>query len=124
MNYLPLVISWGGGVNSTAMLIGMRQRGIIPDLILFADTGGEKPETYAFREVFNEWLLSVGFPEIYTVQNDGMYVTLENNCLQQKMLPSIAYGFKSCSDKYKAPSARKAREAIMAYRTNPQSYWI
>ena len=42
----PLVVSYGMGVDSTAMLIGMAQRSIRPDLILFADTGGEKPETY------------------------------------------------------------------------------
>ena len=36
-----LVVSFGGGTNSTAMLVGMSERGIIPDAILFADTGGE-----------------------------------------------------------------------------------
>lgn len=38
--------AFGGGVNSTAMLVEMHKRGIRPDLILFADTGGERPETY------------------------------------------------------------------------------
>jgi len=42
---LPLVVAYGGGLNSTAMLCGFRERGIIPSLILFADTGGEMPET-------------------------------------------------------------------------------
>jgi hypothetical protein len=30
------------------MLIEFAHRGIRPDLILFADTGGEKPETYQY----------------------------------------------------------------------------
>lgn len=98
---IPLVVSWGGGVNSTAMLIGMRERNIFPDLILFADTGGEKPATYEFSENFDNWLKGKGFPGITVVRNDGLYVTLENECLQTHSLPSIAYGFKSCSDKYK-----------------------
>lgn len=34
------VVSWGGGTNSTAMLIGMYTHGIPVDLILFADAGG------------------------------------------------------------------------------------
>lgn len=34
----PLVVSYGVGVDSTAMLVAMQQRGIRPDLILFADT--------------------------------------------------------------------------------------
>ena len=34
----PVVASWGAGVDSTAMLVAMKHRGIIPDAILFADT--------------------------------------------------------------------------------------
>ena len=41
----PIIVSYGGGTNSTAMLIAMVLKGIKPDLILFADTGGELPET-------------------------------------------------------------------------------
>ena len=94
-------VSWGGGVNSTALLLGYLERGVRPDCILFADTGGEKPETYRYLEMFGPWLLKRGFPEIEVVKNDGMYQSLEDNCLKKKMLPSLAYGFKSCSDKYK-----------------------
>jgi 3'-phosphoadenosine 5'-phosphosulfate sulfotransferase (PAPS reductase)/FAD synthetase len=42
----PLVVAYGLGVNSTAMLVEFAPRGIRPDPVLFADTGGEKPETY------------------------------------------------------------------------------
>lgn len=41
-----IVVSYGGGTNSTALLVGMVNNKIIPDAIIFADTGGEKPETY------------------------------------------------------------------------------
>ena len=34
------IVSFGGGTNSTAMIIGMYQHKIPIDLILFADTGG------------------------------------------------------------------------------------
>ena len=44
----PLVVAYGLGVDSTAMLIGLAHRGIRPDLILFADIGGEKPQTYLY----------------------------------------------------------------------------
>lgn len=37
------IVTYGGGTNSTAMLIGMVKQGIIPDRILFSDTGGEHP---------------------------------------------------------------------------------
>lgn len=98
------VIAYGAGTNSTAMLVGLYERGGRPDLSLFADTGGERPETYRYLEIVNEWCRSVGFPEIITVKKvtrDGNILTLEQNCLNEKMLPSIAYGFKSCSLKYK-----------------------
>ena len=42
----PLVVSYGAGVDSTAMLVGLRRLGVVPDAVLFADTGGEKPATY------------------------------------------------------------------------------
>lgn len=40
------IIAYGAGANSTAMLVGLHQRGIPVDLILFADTGGEQPSTF------------------------------------------------------------------------------
>lgn len=96
-----LSVCWGGGVNSTALLVGYLERNLRPDCILFADTGGEKPETYRYLEMFSPWLVARGFPAIEMVKNDGMYASLEDNCLKKNMLPSLAYGFKSCSDKYK-----------------------
>ena len=50
------IVSFGGGTNSTAMIIGMYLHKIPIDLILFADTGGEQPHTYEFIRVFNAWL--------------------------------------------------------------------
>lgn len=99
-----IVASFGGGVNSTAMLIGMHERGERPDLILFADTGGEKPHTYRHVHDFTNWLLDHGMPAILTVRRTNAAQeprNLEQDCLDGKMLPSIAYGFKACSIKYK-----------------------
>lgn len=98
------VVAYGGGTNSTAMLIWMHETGVRPDMILFADTGGEKPHTYEHVRVVNAWLESINFPQIITTWKRGrVYVgeTLEENCLRKKMLPSIAYGYKTCSQKYK-----------------------
>lgn len=98
------LVAYGGGVNSTAMLIGMKQNNIVPDLILFADTGAERPETYTYIDTMNQWLDSVGFPQITVVKNvdkKGDRLSLEDECLQCKNLPAIAYGFKTCSLKHK-----------------------
>jgi hypothetical protein len=86
------------------MLVEMVRLGKPVDLILFADTGGERPETYRYIDLFSNWLVERGYPEIQIVRKvrkTGEVQTLEQNCLEAKMLPSIAYGFKSCSLKYK-----------------------
>lgn len=104
MNTAPIAVAYGGGTNSTALLVGLHEKGIRPDLILFADTGGEKPNTYQHISVVNNWCHAVGFPPIVTVQSQnraGGYYTLEQKCLDNKMLPSIAYGYKACSEKHK-----------------------
>lgn len=95
----PLVVSFGGGTNSAAMLIEMTRRGVKPDLIMFADTGGELPETYQFVRDFSQWLVDRGMPEVVTV-NDGRK-TLETEVREAGTLPSLVFGFRSCSDKYK-----------------------
>ena len=95
----PIVVSFGGGTNSAAMLIEMTRRGVKPDLIMFADTGGELPETYQFVQDFSKWLVDRGMPEVVTVQ-DGR-TTLEREVRDAGTLPSLVFGFRSCSDKYK-----------------------
>lgn len=104
------VVSYGGGTDSTAMIIGMYQRDIPIDLILFADTGGEQPHTYEFLPVFNNWLEEHGLPQITVVayyDKNGDRLTLEEECLACGILPSIAYGFKRCSLKHKARTQEK-----------------
>jgi hypothetical protein len=95
-----LVVSYGLGLDSTAMLVEMRNRGMRPDLILFADTGAEKPETYAYLPIMQAWLRSVGFPEITVVRfapTHATYRTLEGKCLTNETMPSLAYGKHSCA---------------------------
>lgn len=97
-----ICISFGGGTNSAAMVIGMIERGEHIDHVLFADTGGEKPHTYAFIKTFDEWLRGRGMA-ITVVSNAGRGQgdSLEENCLKRNELPSLAYGYKGCSVKWK-----------------------
>jgi hypothetical protein len=84
----PIVVSYGGGVNSTAMLIIARLKGIKVDAILFADTGNEHPRTYEFIEWFNTWLTNdwQGYPPMVGITvlrknpgNPGKRTTLESH---------------------------------------------
>lgn len=100
-----VIVAYGAGTNSTAILVGLHERGERPDGIVFADTGGEKPETYEHLRVVNEWCLSIGFPEIEVVRastpkqtEDG---SLQAQCHRLGELPSKAYGRSGCSFKWK-----------------------
>jgi hypothetical protein len=114
----PLVVCYGAGRDSTALLVGLWQRGVRPDLILFADVGAERQATYDFLPVMNRWLKSVGFPEITTVcyqpkdfKHWPPYHTIEENILTNCALASIAYGFHKCSAKWKiAPQSAFLKE--------------
>jgi hypothetical protein len=104
----PLVVSCGLGTDSIAMLVWLYRNNIRPDLIQFADTGGEKPETYAYIAVLNVWLASIGFPLLTVVKLHSKHASLEDNCLNNRTLPSLAFGGKGCSLKWKvAPMDRE-----------------
>ena len=101
-----VICSFGGGTNSTALLIECVNRGIKIDLILFADTGGERPFTYHHVYWMSQWLITKGYPSIITVKAPN--VTLEQDCLNRNALPSVAYGFKTCSQRFKIQPQDKA----------------
>lgn len=99
------IVSYGGGTNSTAMLIGMWMHNIPVDLIMFADPGGEHPHTYDYLKIFGDWLNQHNMPEItvvHAVDKAGKRLRLYEECVDRKTLPPIAFGFKTCSQKYKA----------------------
>ena len=52
----------------------------------------------------SDWLESKGFPRITFVKyqtKQGAVLTLEQDCLNRSSLPSVAFGFKSCSERWK-----------------------
>lgn len=122
----PIVLSYGLGVDSTAVLVLLHKLGICPDAILFADVGNEKPKTYAYLDIMGQWLTQVGFPAIDVVQyrvqrvKFNPYRTLAGNCLANRTLPSIAFFRHGCSLKWKGAELDKRTAALFgeqgAYR--------
>lgn len=103
-----LVVCWGVGQDSSGLLVGMIERGIIPWKIVFSDVGNEKRGTYEFKPVFEDYLAREGMPAVNTVRyvpknfkHWPKYYTLLENCLTNVTLPSLAYGFHTCSSKWK-----------------------
>lgn len=117
-----VTLAYGGGVNSKAIAVEYVRRGLPIDLILFADTGGERKRTYADLEHFSFWLESKGYPAVIRVQrvNDkGEPITLEGECLKRGQLPSIAYGLKACSQKHKG----QPQDKFMNHWQRAQEAW-
>ena len=117
------IVAFGGGTDSTAELIEMVKRGEpAPHTVLFGDTEGEHPHTYAHIWRFSQWLLDHGYPAI-TIVHAGSSggEGLEAMCLRLGVLPSVAYGWKTCSQRFKVepqekwinndPACRAARAA-------------
>lgn len=102
--YCPLTVACGVGVDSIAMLIEMKNRGIVPDLIVFSDTGSEKKATYEYVPILQAWLRQNGFPALVVVRrkkSKSGYTSLHGECLTNGTLPAISVGMKSCSIKWK-----------------------
>jgi hypothetical protein len=110
-----LVVSYGMGRDSTAMLVGMQQRGMRPDHIVFADVGAEKAATYAYLPVIQEWLARVGFPPVTVVRNvapKSPYDTIEGNMVQNATLPGATFGKASCTVRWKIVPQKRHAESL------------
>jgi 3'-phosphoadenosine 5'-phosphosulfate sulfotransferase (PAPS reductase)/FAD synthetase len=124
----PVVLAYGIGVDSTALLIEKHARGEAPDLCLSADTGVEKPATYAYLDLIRPWMRDRGIPfELvsYTpkrFKHWPPYYGILEMCLTNATLPSKSLGGSSCSLKYKkAPQDAYLARWKPARRLGPRS---
>lgn len=106
--YPHYVLSYGGGVNSTALLFWLVENRKPLDEVIFADTGTEMPETYSYIPQIQRFCedknikftilkatVSIGrdLPKMVHVDN------LLDYCKYQRIIPFRA--FRSCTDKFK-----------------------
>jgi len=99
----PVIVSFGVGVDSWAMLIEMYRRGLNPDVIAVAlvgknEYGNEHRRFYAYLFLANHWLIRHGFPPITFVSHELKkkakhyhYLSLAGACISNRTLPSIAF---------------------------------
>lgn len=115
---MTTVFCVGGGTNTGGLAVGLHERGIKIDYALFADTEGEQIHTYLFIDELSKWMVAHGMPPITIVKGDSPQMIadggLEGECLRRKALPSIAYGFKTCSQKWKMEPQDKYLRSIGA----------
>ncbi|MBF0488456.1 MAG: phosphoadenosine phosphosulfate reductase family protein [Nitrospirae bacterium] len=83
------IVSYGGGVNSTAMTIFLINKSEVPDLIVFCDTGAELPATLEYVNYFSTWLKDNAGIEITTIRKDGE--GLYDYCFRKRLVPMRQY---------------------------------
>lgn len=82
------ILSLGGGVNSVALMVLLILEKLPLDGVVFADTGGELPETYAYLEITKEYLQGHGVP-LTVVSKRGS--TLYDTAWNREVFPSAIW---------------------------------
>ncbi|WP_260610701.1 hypothetical protein [Sphingomonas sp. IC081] len=102
----PVIVAWGAGVDSTAMILEMASRRERIDMVLIAQMP-EKPETQAFIPAFRQWMDDHDVPNEIVANRprrfgaSPAYYDLLEACLVNGALPSIAFGRGTCSLRWK-----------------------
>ena len=94
------VLSFGGGLQTTALIVMIAKDELEVDEIVFADIGAEKPETYWYIENYIKPMLTI--PYVTVTSHLG---TLYDHCWQYKIIPSIQHRW--CTDKFKVRPIEK-----------------
>lgn len=79
------VLSFGCGVNTVALMIHLVDNELPFDEAVFADTGGELPETYAYLPIASEYLKTHGKKLIIVRSKNG---ALFDTCSRRRVVPS------------------------------------
>jgi len=102
------ILSFGGGVQTTALAILICQGKVKADMAIFADTGCERPETYWYMDTYMKPMFSdAGIPlqivrsEVLSEQQ-GLYECYWNN----KTI--VGVNNRRCTDHFKLRPIRKA----------------
>jgi len=82
---MTTMLSYGGGVNSTALLALCKQGKLpTPDYIVFSDTGAEMPYTYQYIDYMEKH----GFHITYLTGGRTQVETLVEYCDRKRLIPS------------------------------------
>jgi hypothetical protein len=82
------ILSYGGGVNSFALLLYLIKESRRIDEVVFADTGAELPETYSHIRFVRSFLKKIEIPFTTVKSNNG---TLYETCRRRKVIPSMIW---------------------------------
>ncbi len=91
------ILSFGGGIQTTALAVMLEDGTIEADEVVFADTGGEKPETYWYMEAYTIPLVEQAGIPFSIIRHKT--TTLFDELWKRKDIPSIRT--RQCSDHFK-----------------------
>lgn len=131
MASLPTVLSFGGGVNSVALLLRLVRDGRAPDVVIFADTGEEHQRTYDYIERYVRPFCAEHAIRFEVVRNSDYDSLIErvlvhvqragrlfDYYLARRAVPSLR--FRDCTYKFKVtPVRRWVKEHLGASRKHP-----
>jgi len=90
------ILSYGAGVNSTALMIILLDQKRPLDEVVFADTGAERPETYQYLKTARTYLHGHNVPfQIVRSSSGSLYET----CVRRRVIPSMVWRW--CTRDYK-----------------------
>ena len=94
---MKYILNYGGGVNSTALVIELVKRKFPLDYVIFSDTGSEMPKTYDYIKIMSKWFKERNLPFILVKNkyNKPIY----DYYFEKKTMPYRK--FRDCTDKFK-----------------------
>lgn len=124
------VLSYGAGTQSTAMLLMALKgeiNGVIPDYIIFSDTGWEPKEVYEWLDTVNNYIKKNFNREIITCSMGNIYEDAINGNRWGQRFPSMPFftvhseGKKGmvrrqCTNEYKITPVNKKVRSLLGYR--------
>jgi 3'-phosphoadenosine 5'-phosphosulfate sulfotransferase (PAPS reductase)/FAD synthetase len=79
------ILSYGGGINSVALLLHILKNDKPLDEVIFADTGAELPDTYSYTSKIQKFLKDYDIPfQIVKSRGDDLY----KRCYRRRVIPS------------------------------------
>jgi len=80
------IVSYGGGINSTALILFLVKNKFPLDCVVFSDTGDEMPETYEYLGIMERYLKRRNIP--FEIVTNRKKETLSDKCLRREVVPS------------------------------------
>lgn len=104
---MKYILSYGGGLNSTAAFVHMMEKKIPVDLVIFANTGNEHKHTYDSVAFYKEYIESQGveFVEVKNMLTEPVGKTLYDYCYDKKIIPFRM--IRDCTAKFKVRPIRR-----------------